>query len=345
MVQLYPGPMMVNLMTYIGYQLRGVPGAIITTTGFILPSFILMLVLSGSYFALGELPWVSQLLAGLEALIVGLIFHIALDFAARNIQNRIQAFISLIAFIALSLRVDVFLIILAALAIGSWLLYPDEHQILPSMSTPQENRSVHHWNAIIVVAGIVLTGIAFAWLLRSDVGKMGLIFFKIGAVAFGSGTTIIPLIQADVVDTYHWLTLNQFIDGIALGQVTPGPFLITAAFIGYKLGGILGAMLATFAIFSPSFVMTLVFAKSFAHLRNSRLLRGMLAGILSSFAGLLAVVTLQMGAHAIKGPVTLALAASGFISIRYFRVNVIWIIFAGLAVWGGLSAIGVNSSF
>ena len=170
---------------------------------------------------------------------------------------------------------------------------------------------------------------------------MGLSLFKIGAVAFGNGATIIPLIQSEIVDAHHWLTLNQFADGIALGQITPGPFLITATFIGYKMGGILGAALATFAIFSPSFAMTLVFTEVFAHLRNLRAVRGALAGVLASFVGLLAVVLLQLGGVALTRPTSLALAGAAFVAVRWFKIDILWVFLSGLAVWGGLLAAGL----
>ena len=152
------------------------------------------------------------------------------------------------------------------------------------------------WLAIGAATAVVVVVAIFAWSLRSDVGRMSLSLFKIGSVAFGNGSTIIPLIQADVVDSYHWLTMNQFADGIALGQITPGPFLITAAFIGYKMGGVSAALLATFAMFSPSFVMTLVFTGVFSHLKNLSVVREATAGVLAAFVGLLASVVLQFGA-------------------------------------------------
>jgi chromate transporter len=318
LVQLYPGPLMVDLTAYVGYKLRGVPGAVLATTGFILPSFVLMLILSWLYFTRGNLPWVPPLFLGLEALVVGLVLNITLDMGGRNVQNRIQAFITLVAFAALLFKVNAILIVLVALALGALLLRPQAQGNPSPVSLPHDLRRTRGWFAIAAVTAVVLAGVTFAWLLHSEVGTMGLVFFKIGAVAFGSGTTIIPLIQADVVDTQHWLTLNQFADGIALGQVTPGPFLITAAFVGYKMGGVFGATLATFAMFSPSFVMTLIFTEAFSHVRDLRVIRGALAGVLASFVGLLAVVVLQLGTVALKGPATFALAAGAFVAVRYF---------------------------
>jgi chromate transporter len=138
-----------------------------------------------------------------------------------------------------------------------------------------------------------------------------------------------------VVDTHHWLTLSQFVDGLALGQITPGPFLITATFIGYKMGGVLGAALATFFIFSPSFAMTLVFTEVLGRLRGLCAVRGALAGVLASFVGMLAVVILQLGGVALVTPVALALAAAAFVAVRFFKLDILWVLAGGLAVWGG----------
>jgi chromate transporter len=345
LVQLYPGPIMVDFTAYVGYKLRGVPGAILATLGFVLPSYGLMLILSAFYFAAGSLPWVHPLFLGLEALVVGILFNVTLDFGARNIQNRVQAVIALFAFAALLFKANAILIVLVALALGASLIRPaagagksGSAAKLPHATAPIART---RWMGIGAVIVVVLAVAAFAWSLGSDVGALGLALFKIGAVAFGNGTTIIPLIQADVVDANHWLTLNQFADGIALGQITPGPFLITAAFIGYKMGGVLGATLATFAIFSPSFAMTLVFTEIFARVRNLQAVRGALAGVLASFVGLLAVVLLQLGGIALTTPAAIALAAAAFIAVRWFKLDIIWVFVGGIALWGGLIALGV----
>src|SRR5450759_5236340 len=311
LVQLYPGPIMVDFTAYVGYKLRGVPGAILATTGFILPSFVLMLALSALYFAAGSLPWVHPLFLGLEALVVGILFNVTLDMGAGAVKVRVEAGIALLAFAALLFKVNAVLLVLTALALGAWLMRPPAGARQPGKTAvlpPARPVSRARWTATAAVIAGVLAVVALAWALHSDVGALGLALFKIGAVAFGNGMTIVPLIQADVVDTRHWLTLSQFADGLALGQITPGPFLITATFIGYKMGGVLGAALATFAIFSPSFAMTLVFTEVFGRLRDLRAVRGALAGVLASFVGMLAVVILQLGGVALVTPVALALA-------------------------------------
>jgi chromate transporter len=343
MVQLYPGPLMVDFSAYVGYKLRGVMGAILATTGFILPSFVLMSVLSAFYFAAGNLPWVHPLFVGLEALVVGVLFNVTLEMGGRNIQGRTQAVIMLLAFAALLFKVNAVLIVLVALALGAWLIRPEpgKNAAAGKHAPKVEPVSLKQWAGIGAVVAVILAVVAFSWSLKSEIGGLALSLFKIGSVAFGNGSAIIPLIQAEAVDTHPWLTLGQFADGVALGQITPGPFLITATFIGYKLAGFWGGLLATFAIFSPSFAMTLVFTEIFARIRNLKPVRGALAGVMASFVGLLAVVLLQLGGVALTSPAALALAGGALIAVRYFKIDIIWVFAGGLAIWGALLAVGL----
>ncbi len=342
LVQLYPGPMMVDFSAYVGYKLRGVPGAVLATLGFILPSFLLMLLLSFVYFNSRSVPWVAPMFAGLESIVVGVIAHLALDFGERALKGRLHALIALAAFGALLFKASPVLIVGASLALGALLLSPGVARLPAARANAQPERTpLRRWLSIGLVTAVVIAVAGCSAALSNDVGRMGLSFFKIGTVAFGNGITIMPLIQADVVGAYQWLTPAQFADGIALGQITPGPVLITAAFVGFKLGGIPGAALATFAMFAPSFVMTLIFTEVFTRLRNLRFIRGALAGVLASFVGLLAVMALQLGGIAVTGPATLALAAAALVAVRFFKLDVVWVFVGGLLLWGGLLALGL----
>lgn len=332
LVQLYPGPMMVDFAAYTGYKLRGVPGALLAATGYVLPSFALMLILSAIYFEAGNLPWVQAMFIGLESIVVGVIVHLALDFGERILKGRVQALIALAGFAALLFKVNPVLIVLMSLALGALLL---TSRVEPPAAAPRANAPLplRRWLAIAAVALVVIAAAILSALIPGDVGSMALSFFKIGSVAFGNGITIMPLIQADVVDVYGWLTPAQFADGLALGQITPGPVLITAAFVGYKLGGAPAAALATFAMFAPSIAMTLIFTEVFTRLRSLRVIRGALAGVMSSFVGLIVVMALQLGAVAITSPAALTLAAAALVAVRFFKLDVLWVFATGLAVW------------
>ena len=344
LVQLYPGPIMVDFTAYAGYKLRGVTGALAATVGFILPTTVLMLVLSSLYFAVGQFPWVKPLFIGLEALVVGVILHVTLDFGKRSVKGRMEALIALAAFAALAFKLNAILIVLLALALGALFIHPPKSSKpgaglpTPSMGTA---RSQTHWLGIGIAVLVVLAGVGLSWALSSPVGRASLSFFKIGALAFGNGMTILPLIQADAVDSFHWLNVNEFVDGIALSQITPGPFLVISTFIGYKLGGVWAALLTTFAMFAPSFVMTLIFTEIFSRVKDLSAVKGALGGVLAAFVGLLASVLLQLGKVGIVSPLTLVFAASAFVAVRYFKLDILWVFVGGLIGWGGLLALGL----
>ncbi len=340
LVQLYPGPVMPEFIAYVGYRLRGVPGAALAMSAFILPAYVLMLALSIGYFSAGSLPFVQPLFLGLEALVIGTIANVTLDFAAQSFKGKIEAALGLGAFVALLLSVNPLLVVLAALVLGGVLLRPPPSPgaAVPYTVTPLSARRLA---AIALAILIVLAIVAFSYSLHSAVGDLALALFRIGAVAFGNGATIIPLIQHEVVQVQGLLTPSQFAAGVALGQVTPGPFLITATFIGYKVGGIGGATLATFAIFAAPFLWALIFSEIYARLPDLRAIRGALEGVLAAFVGLLAVVVLQLSAVAIVSPISIAFAAGALVAMRYFKLDVAWIFLGGLALWALLLVLGV----
>ena len=335
LVQLYPGPAGVDLVAFVGYRLRGVPGATIAASSFLLPSFLLMLGLSALYFTFGTLAWVKSAFLGLEAIVLGVLLNVIFDLGARSVRTWPQALVALGAFAGTIYHFNPVLTVFAALALGALLLRPK--LMAPGGATypgTEAHGQVHHrWLGILLVSSTVLAVALLSAASGSEAGLMGLIFFKIGSVAFGNGATILPLIQVDVVDARHWLTFAQFTDGIALGQITPGPFLITAAFVGYKLAGIAGAALATFAMFSPSFAMTLIFTELFGHFREIRAVRGALSGVMASFVGLLCVTVLALGGDAAKSPVLLALGAAALVALRYLKLHVLWVFGGGIVLW------------
>ena len=339
LVQMYPGPLMVDFSAYVGYKLRGVRGAALATFGFILPSFLMMIALSALYFAAANLSWIHLIFAGLEALVVGVILNVTIDMGGRALKGKEEAAIALLAFTVLLFKINAIWVVLASLLLGAIFIRSTvKSPVIPHVKSATPLRK---WIKIGITTFLLLLVVVFAWSLNSSVGLMTLSFFKIGSVAFGNGTTIIPLIQADVVDLHHWLSMSQFVDGIALGQITPGPFLITATFIGYKMGGLLGATLATFAMFSPSFVMTLIFTELFVHVRNLKAVRGALAGVLASFVGMLAVVILQLSNATMKSPAAFAMAAAAFIAVRWFKIDVIFVFAGGILLWIGLIVMNI----
>jgi chromate transporter len=152
---------------------------------------------------------------------------------------------------------------------------------------------------------------------------------------------ILPLLRAEVVDQLQLLTPTQFADGVALGQVTPGPFLITVTFIGYKVAGVFGAVAATAAIFSPTFALTLIFTQIYNRVRNSTVIKGALAGVLAAFVGMLVMITYQMAQTGIRGWLTAVFAIAAFCAVRFLKLQIVWVFLIGLALWAGCLALGL----
>ena len=157
---------------------------------------------------------------------------------------------------------------------------------------------------------------------------MSLIFLKISVLAFGGGYAMIPILQWDMVDHLGWLTLRQFLDGILLGFVTPGPIIITATFVGYWLKGLLGAVVATVAIFLPPILMIIFLTPFYQRIKEGRWMRPIIQGILAALVGMLVLVTLQMGSAALTDLKSLTLMAAASVALIGFRVNLLWIVAA-----------------
>jgi chromate transporter len=158
------------------------------------------------------------------------------------------------------------------------------------------------------------------------------IFLRMGTITFGGGFVMIPLIEAEVVDAHHWLTHQEFVDATALGQVTPGPVLITATFIGYRVAGTLGALVATVSIFLPSFLMMVVAGSSLARFHTNKIVQSFLKGVTPAVVGLLVAAGISIGRSGIHSWVGFLIAIlAGLVLVRY-RPNAIWVILgAGLA--------------
>lgn len=165
---------------------------------------------------------------------------------------------------------------------------------------------------IIVKLGLLLT--------------ISAVFLRIGSITFGGGFVMIPLIESEVVNSHHWLTHQEFADATALGQVTPGPVLISAAFIGYQVAGTLGALVATTCIFLPSFLMTIVAGSSLRRFRDNQVVQSFLRGVTPAVVGLLVAAAISIGRAGIHTSIGLLLAAAAAVVLVRFRPNPFWVI-------------------
>jgi chromate transporter len=173
---------------------------------------------------------------------------------------------------------------------------------------------------------------AIAATMPFGLGPLFLFFLKIGAVLYGSGYVLIAFLRADLVNRWHWLTESQLLDSIAIGQITPGPVFTTATFIGYLLGGPVGALVATLGIFLPAFAFVAISGPLVPRLRRSPDAGAFLDGVNVASLALLAVVVVQLGRDAIVDIPTIGLVAAGSVLLVLFRLRSTWLVLAGAAV-------------
>ena len=180
----------------------------------------------------------------------------------------------------------------------------------------------------VVAAGVALCVLLVPLAFAPVLAQLNLIFMKVDLMAFGGGFTTIPLIQREVVDRFGWVTTREFIDGIALGQVTPGPIVITATFVGYKAGGLLGALLGTIAVFFPSFVVLTTLAPYYDRIKRSRPIQVMVRGILAAFLGMLLLVAYHFGREALVDWKTWGVMAAAWLAL-WRKVDLLLIVGVG----------------
>jgi chromate transporter len=332
--QLVPGATVVQLAAYVGYRLRKATGALAAAGAFILPAFLLMLGLSFLYFRYGNLAWVQTVSRGFNAVVIALLVQALWRLAPIIRRHWLDAVIALLALAAFWLKVNYLLVFLAAgglrLALGLRLAREESSGIATPAGPVLQPGLI-----IIQVAGAV-TAIALCvwglWHLDSTLGLMSWIFLKISVVAFGGGYVMIPILQWDMVDHLQWLTLRQFLDGILLGFVTPGPIIITATFVGYWLKGLIGALVATVSIFLPPILIIIFLTPFYQRIKEEQWVRPIIQGILAALVGMLVLVTVQMGGASLVDWQSWAIMAGAVAALIGLRVNLLWVALAAAGV-------------
>lgn len=339
LVQLYPGAMMVDLVAYVGYRTGRIRGALAATIGFVAPSLLLVLGLSWAYVEYGATGGVSDLVVGLDAIVVGVVASVAWDFGRQHLHGKVETALALAALTVGVLGANLLWAVLGALIVGALLLRPPPER-QPGADTVAGRISRRRLAMSLVPAVVVAAGACAAALAPGTLAALTADMAKIGTVAFGNGYTILPVLQQDVVDTHRWLSLSAFSAGIAFGQATPGPILITAVFVGFIAAGWWGGILAAVAIFAPSVAMTVVAAEIYPYLRRLGGVQGAITGIMAAFVGLLATVVFSLGHPIVSVPAALLLAAGALAVVRAFKWNLLLVFAAGLAIWAIYLSLG-----
>ena len=311
---LIPGPTSTEMGIYIGHARAGWPGLILAGVCFIGPAAALTLLLAMAYTRYGALPSGSAVLYGIKPVIIAIVALALWSLARAAVRTWLLGLIALGALIAAALGANLLLVLF-----GSGLLSAAARR--PPRVTSRSTTAV----VALAVPGAV-TAAPFS------LSALFLAFVKIGLVLFGSGYLLLAFLRADFVEARHWLTEAQLLDAVAAGQVTPGPVFSTATFIGYLLGGVPGAAVATLAVFLPSFAFVAVSGPFIPRLRRSATVGAFLDGLNVGAVALMAVVSWQLGRTAIVDVPTALLGLISAVALIRFQLNSLWLIVAGAVV-------------
>jgi chromate transporter len=325
--QSIPGATAMQTAAYVGLRAGGPRGALAAFVGFGLPAFVLMVVLAAVYHQTRDLAPVLAAFHGLHVVVVALIANAAFNFGRSSLRNWRDALLATGAAAFLVLHGNPIVAIVGAAALGL-LLYrsvASSEAEWPAETADGPRRPLRFAAGLVAC---VPAGLATLFFLDRMLFALALLMLKIDLFAFGGGFASVPLMLHEVVDARAWLDSQTFMDGIALGQVTPGPIVITATFIGYQVAGPAGSVVGTLSIFTPSFLMVLATVPYFDRLQRSLFFRRALRGVLVSFVGLLAAVAVNL-ALAVSWSIPAAiLAVAALVALR-LKVDILWVVLAG----------------
>lgn len=328
---LIPGPTSTELAIYLGYLRAGWLGLLVGGVCFIGPAMLIVLVLAWAYVRYGSLPQVGWLFYGIKPVVVAIIAQVLWELCRAKLNGIWPIVVALLVLVFYLLGINtLFLLFGGGLLFGSvrwaerWHKSTSEvKSLLVPFSLGSLRASWQHLSLTLSGGGTLAAAVPFSLL------TLFLTFLKIGALLYGSGYVLLAFLRNDFVLTLHWLTDRQLLDAVSIGQFTPGPVFTTATFIGYLVGGWQGALLATLAIFLPSFVFIALVHPLAARLRQSPWAAPFLDGVTVAALALIAGILLQLGQAALIDVLTGVIALGSFALLLRFKINSAWLILAG----------------
>ena len=314
---LIPGPNSTEMAIHLGYVRAGWMGLILGGVCFILPAMLIVLGLAWVYQRYGATPGASWLMYGIKPVVIAIIIQALWALGKKAIKNSLLAILAILVTVLYLFGANTVLLLFASGII-----------MMVIKNFRQLTKTPIHTNLFL------LTGLAFPALttVPFDLTTLFLVFLKVGAILFGSGYVLLAFLRSDLVVHLGWLTDQQLINAIAIGQITPGPVFTTATFIGYLLGGLPGALLATLGIFLPSFIYVAIIYRLVPYIRNSPWTGALLDGVNVASLGLMAGVTGQLAISTFIDPITIAIGIVSVFLLFRFKVNSTWLILAGALI-------------
>jgi chromate transporter len=323
---LIPGPNSTEMAIHIGFLRAGWMGLLVGGLCFILPAMLIVMVLAWIYTLFGSTPQAAWLLYGVKPVVIAIIIQALWNLGRKAIKSSFLAVVGLVVLILYFSGVNEI-----AILFGGGLI------VMIASNLKRLNKQSLGAIFFPMIPDLKITAFFPVVTLPISIPLMFLTFLKIGAVLYGSGYVLLAFLRADFVVRLGWLTDQQLIDAIAIGQVTPGPVFTTATFIGYILGGVPGALFATLGIFLPSFIFVAISNPLIPKIRTSSWISGLLDGVNVASLGLMAAVTWQLSRASILDLLTIIITLISLIALVRFKVNSTWLI-AGGAIIGILSS-------
>jgi chromate transporter len=325
--QAVPGATAMQVAAYVGLRARGVPGAAVTYIGFGLPAFLIMMLLSEIYLRTHTLPLVVALFSGFSAIVVAIIANAAATFGRSYLKLRRDMAIAAVAAIMYVLGISPLQVVILAI-LASLVVYRDRTFDFRPRSSEEVPRTI---KPFILISAATALGVALLFFTRRDLFDMSTLMLRIDLFTFGGGFASIPLMLHEFVEVRSWMDGPTFMKGMALGQITPGPIVITATFVGYMLYGPVGGLVATLSILLPSFLIMIGTVPYYDRFSSSPRFYRAVNGALCSFVGLLASAAYHFALNVPWDAFHLAMAGAAFIALIN-KVEILWVVLAGAII-------------
>ncbi len=322
-VNLIPGPNSTELAILVGYRRAGWRGLLLAGAGFIMPAVLIVGVIAWAYVRFGALPAAAAVLDGIKPVIIAVVAMALWSLSRTAVKTARLAVIAVMACVFGYAGLDPLVLLVIA-------------GFLAGITSPTVRADGLGKVGVFLVPS-ALAGTAPVAVVPFNLLTLFLFFLKVGAVLYGSGYVLLAFLRDGLVAHLGWLTEQQLLDAIAVGQFTPGPLFTTATFVGYIVGGVPGGAVATLGIFLPSFVLCSVCAPLVAKIRASPLAGAFLDGVNVASLALMAAVTARLASSAVVDVWTAATAAAAFVLLARWKVNSVWLIAAG-GIIGSLRA-------
>jgi chromate transporter len=326
--QMIPGATAMQTAAYVGLKTRGVAGASASFIGFGLPAFLMMMAFASLYTNNHNLPIVVSAFSGLQAIIVAIIANATLSFGKNTLKDWKAFVIAGIAAALFGLNVNPILVIILAAVMGLVLIKPKQTNSNQPASSPSNST---YTKPLLLILVVFAFGFLLLFIFNRTLFDLAILMSRIDLFAFGGGFASVPLMLHEIVEVRNWMDSQTFMNGIVLGQVTPGPIVITATFIGFLLGGLFGGVIATIGIFLPSFILVAAVSPYFDRLRTSPSFNKIIGGVLCSFVGLLLTVTIRFALN-VRWDWSHLLLASGALVALLLKIDILWVVVAGTII-------------